>query len=165
MRKAWLFLILPLSACQALTLTAVPGAVPPGAKPVSPAELSTAPVPTNASQSLSYSKAAGSSVMVAQTTAQRTAAWPDKVAFRGTVLSVTLNDGRQCEGDTQGLMRGTLANCPWPLKYELENVRPRPFDGPANVVATAHPYTQVVLTAPNGFSWRFQTPIVAFGKR
>ena len=152
MRNFLFLLFLPLAACEPLTLVTVPdanGYVPTAAAPdpdssqtAQQTELAAAPAPA--------------------TVKERTAAWPDKVAFKGKVLSITLNDGTVCKRDTQGVPTGTVTECKWPLHYALENFYPKPFQGPAGVNAKANPYTQVTLTAPNGLHWVFQTPIVAF---
>jgi len=149
------FLFLPLAACEPLVLTTVPdvnGYVPSGA----------AAVTDKSTATKQSSRNMAAQATAPATTKERTAAWPDKVAFKGKVLLITLNDGAMCEGDTLGASNGTISACKWPLKYAIANFYPRPFQGAPGVIATAHPYTQVTLTAPNGLHWVFQTPIVSF---
>jgi hypothetical protein len=149
------FLFLPLAACEPLVLTTVPdanGDVPSGAVPAS----------AQSAMTKGASHDIVSPALPVSSTRERTAAWPDKVAFKGTVLSVTLNDSTLCEGDTLGAVKGTITACKWPLQYAIANFHPRPFQGAPGVTATVHPYTQVTLTAPNGLHWVFQTPIVTF---
>ena len=80
---------------------------------------------------------------------------PARVSLLSDTLSVHFYDGTVCRADIAAAPQGVLADCPHPLAYAVEIIRPTYVTGAEGLF---EPYATITLTADGGRSWTWRTP-------